>query len=148
MSAANQLIHCVYTSVANKKYDHHEMITLLDLIRTNNKKLNITGMLLYDEGSFFQVLEGPKANVNQLYDRIHRDPRHNKVVKIIEAPITKRSFSEWTMGYSQVTAKELKHIKGLNDFLTDHPSFVTLDESRALTLLNEFKHGRWRTRLE
>jgi len=144
----NQLIHCIYTSVANQQYDHQEMVVLLDLIRTNNKKLNVTGMLLYDDGSFFQVLEGPRAAVTELFEHIHRDPRHSKVSKIIEEAIPERNFAEWTMGYSEVTAKELKKIKGLNDFLTDQPSFITLNKSRAQKLLTEFKQGRWRTRLE
>ena len=30
-----QLVHCIYTSVANEKYDHDEMVYLLDIIRTN-----------------------------------------------------------------------------------------------------------------
>ena len=142
-----ELIHCIYTSVANEKYDHDEMVFLLDIIRTNNKKLNVTGMLLYDDGSFFQVLEGDKAAVNSLFMQIEKDPRHCKVSKLVEEPITTRSFSEWTMGYSNVTAKELSKIKGLNDFFTDNHCFTELDESRAIKLLNEFRDGRWRTRL-
>ena len=142
-----ELIHCIYTSVANEKYDHDEMVYLLDIIRTNNKKLNVTGMLLYDDGSFFQVLEGDKAAVNSLFDTIEKDPRHSKVSKIIEEPIVSRSFSEWTMGYSDVSIKELKQIKALNDFFTENNSFTELDQGRALKLLNEFKNGKWRTRL-
>ena len=142
-----ELIHCIYTSVANEKYDHDEMVYLLDIIRTNNKKLNVTGMLLYDEGSFFQVLEGDKAVVNSLFDIIEKDPRHSKVSKVIEEPIVSRSFSEWTLGYSNVSANELKKIKGLNDFFTDNQCLNELDQGRALKLLNEFKNGKWRTQL-
>ena len=142
-----QLVHCIYTSVANEKYDHDEMVYLLDIIRTNNKKLNVTGMLLYDDGSFFQVLEGDRTAVNALFNRIEKDPRHSKVSKLVEEPITTRSFSEWTMGYSNITTKELSNIKGLNDFFMDNHCFTELDQSRAMKLLNEFKNGRWRTRL-
>ena len=133
--------------MANEKYDHDEMVYLLDIIRTNNKKLNVTGMLLYDDGSFFQVLEGDKAAVNSLFNIIEKYPRHSKVSKIVEEPIVSRSFSEWTMGYSDVSIKELKQIKALNDFFTENNSFTELDQGRALKLLNEFKNGKWRTRL-
>ena len=68
-----ELVHCIYTSVANEKYDHDEMVLLLDIIRANNKKLHVTGMLLYDDGSFFQVLEGDKADVNALFMKIEKD---------------------------------------------------------------------------
>ena len=131
--------------MANEKYDHDEMVYLLDIIRTNNKKLNVTGMLLYDDGSFFQVLEGDKAAVNSLFNIIEKYPRHSKVSKIVEEPIVSRSFSEWTMGYSDVSIKELKQIKALNDFL--QKTTVSLNWIRALKLLNEFKNGKWRTRL-
>ena len=87
-----ELIHCIYTSVANEKYSHDEMVYLLDIIRSNNEKLGIIGMLLHDEDSFFQVLEGDKAAVNKLFNHIEKDPRHSTVSKLIEETMLTRSF--------------------------------------------------------
>jgi hypothetical protein len=37
----------------------------------NNGKLDLTVMLLYQEGNFMQVLEGEDKDVRALYEKIH-----------------------------------------------------------------------------
>ncbi len=142
------LIHCIYSSVEVTTFSHDEMIKLLAKVKEKNAKLNVTGMLLYDEGSFFQVLEGPKKTVTQLFEKISKDKRHDRVTKIIQEPIEDRNFAEWTMGYSGVTREELKKIEGLNDFFYTKKCFTELDEGRAKTLLEAFKKGQWRASLK
>lgn len=146
-SKNTDLIHCVYSSAATVELSNQELNTLLDTARAINSKLNITGMLLYEKRSFFQVLEGPANVVKALYAKIDRDKRHDTVVKIIEEPIDERSFSDWTMGYAGVTGKELKEIEGLNDFFSSQKCYTELDENRAKTLLAAFKSGKWRSTL-
>ena len=63
-------------------------------------------MLLFIEGSFFQILEGAAQTVTRLYDVILNDSRHTRVTQIIREPIASRSFSEWTMGFSQVSLQD------------------------------------------
>ena len=95
------LIHLIYCSAATKPFQDSELVDLLDGARFINDRLGITGMLLYDQGSFFQILEGPPKDVDQLYTEITKDKRHAKVVTIIREPIAKRSFADWTMGFSK-----------------------------------------------
>lgn len=101
-------------------------------------------MLLYHQDSFFQVLEGPPAVVEGLYERICADERHTKIVKLIQEPIESRSFSEWTMGLGQPDRDELGAIPGLNDFFRQGSCLWELEPGRARTLLNAFRDGRWR----
>jgi hypothetical protein len=122
-----------------------ELDELLSKCRINNASLGITGILLFNEGSFFQVLEGEKKAVESLYEKISKDKRHNKATKIIMEPIKERSFEDWTMGYPELTSKELATIPGLNDFFTRGNSYLELGEGRAKALLSAFKEGRWRT---
>jgi adenylate cyclase len=64
----------------------------------NNQKIDVYGVLLYAYGMFFQVLEGRKAKVDELYQRIKKDPRHTDIVCLkAESDITERAFSEWSM---------------------------------------------------
>jgi len=140
----NDLVHCVYSSAGTIEFSHDDIIELLEKARDNNAKLDITGMLLYDNGSFFQVLEGRHDTVTSLLKAIQQDDRHNHVVKIIYENIDNRDFSEWTMGYSDVTKDELRKIEGLNDFFRSNSSYIDLDKGRAKTLLKAFKDGQWR----
>jgi hypothetical protein len=121
---------------------------LLETARRVNAALDISGILLYEDKSFFQVLEGPPKAVKALYEKIGRDKRHYNVIKIIEEPIGTRSFSEWTMGYAGVTRKELQDIEGLNDFFSTQRCYIDLDQNRAKTLLEAFKSGKWRAAIE
>ena len=142
------LIICVYCSASAKgNLSTTELNTLLAECQRNNAKIDVTGMLLYREGSFFQVLEGERTVIEALLDKIASDKRHNHTVKIISEPITNRSFGDWTMGYPDISSEELAQIPGLNDFFTQSKSYLELGESRAKTLLAAFKDGKWQSSL-
>ncbi len=104
-------------------------------------------MLLFREQTFFQILEGDRAVVDALFEKLAIDKRHTRVTKIIVEPIEQRSFAEWTMGYSKITTKELAEIPSLNDFFAKGMSYLELGEGRAKTLLGAFKEGKWRLSL-
>jgi hypothetical protein len=104
-------------------------------------------MLLYTEGSFFQVLEGVPDAVEALYARIELDPRHEQVTRIVTEAIPDKSFAQWTMGFSQVSREELALISGTNDFFGGSSCFLGLDSGRAKKLLSAFREGRWRKTL-
>lgn len=141
------LIHLIYASSATGAFDAAEIDAVLRKSRINNAGLNITGMLLYTDGSFFQVLEGPEAAVDGLFEKISSDPRHGKVVKIIRESIVARAFGEWSMSYSHMTRSALDQVPGLNDFFLRGSCLEALDSGRAKRLLDAFAHGRWRTSL-
>lgn len=141
------LIHCIYSSAEAIEFSPDDIVALLEKARINNAKLGITGMLLYDKGAFFQVLEGEPEAVTALLETIKRDDRHQKFVKLIEESIEERDFSEWTMGYSGVKASDLKRIEGFNDFFGSGKRYIDLDEGRAKALLKGFKDGKWRASL-
>jgi len=104
--------------------------------------------LLYTKGSFFQVLEGEPAVVDATFDRITRDPRHDKITVIIREPIAERSFEDWSMGYAALAQEELRLIVGRNDFFTDGNCYTSLGNGRAKKLLRAFAMGRWRAQLD
>lgn len=137
------LIHCIYSSAATREFTPAELADLLKKAREFNELHDLTGMLLYAEGSFFQVLEGPEEVVAALYENIEKDKRHEQVTKIIVEPIHKRSFAEWTMGFSNVSREDLAKIEGTNDFFSKARCFAELDSGRAKKLLAAFRDGRW-----
>lgn len=127
---------------------HQELTELVSVARKKNSKTGITGMLLYSDKSFFQVLEGEEEQINQLFDLISSDSRHNKVTTIIREKIPAREFGDWTMGFYQTNPEALQDIDGLNDFFGEKTCLADLDRGRAQKLLKAFAQGRWRQSLE
>lgn len=141
------LVHCVYCSAATKDFTAPDLASLLAECREKNSKAELTGMLLFSDGTFFQVLEGDRPVVESLLVRLTKDKRHERVTRIILEPIEERAFAQWTMGYSAISKKELADIPGLNDFFAQGRSYMELGEGRAKTLLSAFKAGAWRLTL-
>jgi len=137
------LIHCIYSSAATGMFAEHEIPQLLEKTRAANAARLISGMLLYIEGSFFQVLEGEPEPVDALYRQISADPRHKHVTLIIREPIAQRSFGEWTMGFAALGRPEAGELLGENDFFTHASCFDELNPGRAKKLLAAFRRGRW-----
>ncbi len=142
-----ELIHRVYASAASRAFEPGQLAELLQTARENNAKLGLTGMLLYAEGSFFQVLEGPADAVDALYAKIERDPRHAQMTMIIKEPISKRHFDAWTMGFYEASRAELAGLSGVSDFFGKDRATVGVDAGRAKKLLAAFRDGRWRQKL-
>jgi hypothetical protein len=137
------LIHVIYASSAGPEFREHEIPELLKQARTANEKRNITGMLLYIGGSFFQLLEGEAATVDSLFATISRDRRHMRVTQVIREPILERDFTGWTMGFSTVDPTEAGKLLGENDFFNQASCVSRLDSGRAKTLLAALGKRRW-----
>lgn len=140
----DKLILLAYTSVATQHMSHDELLHLFDSARLCNQRNGITGMLLYMDDCFFQVLEGQEDMVDSLYDKICQDKRNHHVMKLIREPIIERTFTEWTMSYEHVTREEMATFTGLTDYLDhDHPGFNGMAAGRARKLIESFKNGLW-----
>ncbi len=122
-----------------------QLSALLDKSRTANLHHGITGMLLYNAGSFMQTIEGPEAAIRQLYLNICRDPSHHMVTTLLDEQLTERSFPEWSMGFRDVTGYEPPFISGYTDFLrqSDTCTFKN-DASLAKRLLANFRENGMR----
>lgn len=145
--SSGKLTHLIYTSLASSGFMETELPELLNHSRDNNGKADVTGMLLYTDGSFFQVLEGDEPSLLKLFDIICADARHEKIVKIIHEPIARRAFADWSMGFAEIDPREFSDLDGINDFFQHGRSFVGLQQGRAKKLLSAFVAGRWRARL-
>lgn len=139
------LMHCIYSSRAREDIQDAEVQALLASARRNNAARGITGMLLYIEGSFFQVLEGGADAVDSIYEVIAGDPRHDRVTQIIREPIAQRSFAEWSMGFETVARADAQRLVGENDFFGSAACLEQINPGRARKLLIAFGAGRWRT---
>jgi len=131
----------VYVSAATMAFSHEELVALLASSRKNNSAADVSGMLLYKDGNFMQVLEGKKDTVLALYNKINLDPRHKGVIKLLDGERDMRCFPEWSMGFHDLNNEELKNLPGFTDFLSTRlrPEEFSDNPDRCLTLLLSFK---------
>ena len=102
----------VYVSTAVKLMHENQLFDILHNSRQHNAALNISGILLYSEGTFIQVLEGKDAVIDALYSRIQADQRHKNVVKLLDEPIAEKSFSQWLMGFAVTDSAKTEKLLG------------------------------------
>jgi hypothetical protein len=100
------LMQLIYTSTLTGRDE-----TLLDPIHLSavqhNRKSGVTGMLLYFNGAFMQVLEGERDAVMVTYQRIRNDLRHQNSRVLVEEAISTRHFPTWSMGLCRVGGNDL-----------------------------------------
>ena len=72
---------------------------ILDASRRNNARCGVTGALIFNRGTFGQILEGPEAAVEETFMRIEGDPRHHEVEVLDLKPVGERAFGDWSMGF-------------------------------------------------
>ena len=83
----------IYTSVGIKEFSDSELFELLNQARTNNEMHDITGMLVYKDREFAQILQGDEQKVRRLYENIIKDDRHTNVKLFYESIIQERTFN-------------------------------------------------------
>ncbi len=94
-----KLFQLAYDSRAVHPMSKADLQELLEEARTRNKKLHVTGLLLYKNKRFFQILEGPEVAVRIIFRSILADERHENIRTLLTCPIDDRTFPEWRMGF-------------------------------------------------
>ena len=93
------MLRLIYSSHALREMPVPELENILAVSRARNSLAGITGLLLYRDGIFMQCLEGDEMAVRQTYARIQRDPRHNRLLHLIEERTEERRFPDWAMEF-------------------------------------------------
>jgi len=138
------MIEIVYASAARHSFTTNELTELLAKARKNNQALGVSGLLLYHRGSFLQVLEGEEPAVDALFEKIAKDPRHNRCIVIKRSPIQSRRFADWSMGFVEVSDEVARKLEGFNSFFHRGRIDLSGDAERLTRILGEFRSGQWR----
>jgi Sensors of blue-light using FAD len=130
------MYYLVYSSVATSGLSEEDLRDILQTSHLQNVDLDLTGMLLYCNGKFLQVLEGKKEDVHNLFYKINRDTRHKDLSVLLEGTIAVRNFKNWSMGFKSLdiaTAKEISGFEDIDQFFKQssvsdksHPALIFL----------------------
>jgi class 3 adenylate cyclase len=134
----------IYISHATQDINSEEIQTLGEISAKNNQRNEITGVLLFIQGIFFQILEGKPQNIDQVYGKILKDPRHTEILCLkTETHVKTRMFPEWSMrvinleqDYNNVL---FYPIKTLLHTLTE--SFTILERYTPQSVINQLNKG-------
>ncbi|OKS84869.1 BLUF domain-containing protein [Mucilaginibacter polytrichastri] len=126
--------YLIYMSSATELMNNEQLFELLTVSRKNNTDRNLTGMLLYGEGAFVQVLEGEADILDATYETIKADKRHKNIIQIISGNMEKRNFQNWSMGFKSVDKKMVKEFEDFIDVRNNglliedqtHPAVIVL----------------------
>lgn len=104
----------------------------------NNTAHTLSGMLLYSNGRFLQVLEGERKDVHHTFGYIKQDPRHDHVTLVSEKEIAEKSFSHWNMGFKHLHKEELLAFPEYAAYLDSSFENIKGNPGTALAMLKAF----------
>ncbi|MBT9395356.1 BLUF domain-containing protein [Hymenobacter sp. NST-14] len=105
------LHHLIYMSREAQPLQEPELKHLLVQAQQANAAQGITGVLIYGDQQFMQIIEGEEASLARLYAKLLNDPRHTSVVKLADKQISQRSFASWSMAFQVASPEEFRKLR-------------------------------------
>ncbi len=122
----------IYTSLARREMNDQDLTELLIQSRDKNRRLNITGILVYHNREFMQLLEGTHQAIFDLYETIIKDERHKRVLLHWDGEIDKRNFTEWSMAFLNTKNIDTTSLGAYSHFLQDGVSALHLKGDKSM----------------
>lgn len=134
------LSQLVYVSNRKPSCTQEEIDKILASCKKNNPALNITGILLYSDTKFIQLVEGDAKVIMQLYDKIKLDSRHSNTMMISYGPIKDKAFPSWHMGTKKLTTDTIEFTTDItSDDKVIFDKILTGKEENGQRVLNLLK---------
>ena len=134
MPKPKDLVELSYLSEAVSDMSFLGLMRLLESARVFNQKNGITGILLYDNQQFGQIIEGERASVMKAWKRIQEDKRHHRVELLEIREITERSFPDWLLRFY-----------GGETLTRDYPALAEMVggmDKHSLALMNKMRESQ------
>lgn len=128
------LVRLTYASRASHSVSAELIREVLDSSQRNNPGKGLTGILCCNANTFLQALEGPRSEVNALYNRLADDNRHKDLTILDYEEISMRRYSSCSMGWAG--AKQANRELFLKYSASDHfdPFSMSAEQISGLLL--------------
>ncbi len=102
-----------YISKSSLELKEKDIEEIFSYTQLHNNKKGIKGILLYEFGNFFQVLEGNKQVIEDLYhNKISTDTRHTDIQTLINYDIKDPIFKEYNSNFNIIkTSAQLESVR-------------------------------------
>lgn len=126
----------IYSSIESYHLSYELMEDIAFKASIYNKTKNITGLLVYINGSIIQLLEGEKEDVLALFeDRISKDNRHKDIKIMMNGDSDARTFPEWNMGFKKIDNDHYSSYLQYNDYLEEIDPKILFSQNQPFNLL-------------
>ena len=121
-----------YVSRAAENLSEDEIKEIFEKTKQKNNLKAIYGILLYGMNDFFQVLEGDKDVIEDLYENIIlKDTRHTNIFEVIRKETKSPVFSNYSSSFNIV--KNTQELEQIKDYLkTIDPTNTTSNKLKRL----------------
>jgi len=114
--SSDELVHLAYVSTQTGEMSARDLLELLTTARQVNTERHLTGLLLHKNRSYFQVLEGSRAEVDRTFAAIEQDGRHHGVEVLFDESLDEREFEDWRMGFMDLDGVDASLLAGYSAF--------------------------------
>ncbi len=132
-----RLLRIKYVSRFSRDLSTEAIDALVAHAREKNARLGITGILVSTGGLFYQIIEGPNAEVSSLFETINGDARHTDVLALDRTATTSRIFPDWSMRQLTLGPSVQDRLEPLRELL---PTILEL-RMRSDRLTNTLERG-------
>ena len=98
------LTSVTYTSLARLDLQTEDLEDIHRAAREQNALDGITGLLVFNGTHFLQIIEGSESAIDELIERLRKDPRHTGFEIRDRRKVETRSFPDWSMELVRVKA--------------------------------------------
>jgi hypothetical protein len=139
-------MHLIYVSSATEPLSDADIDQILDTSRANNREVRVTGLLLFKDDCFLQVLEGEDDAIVDTFDRIKSDRRHRAIDILRYEHIPRRSFGRWHMAFANHDTLAREATDTFEAFIDEHfdEAHLELAGSKVYDLVLAFKNDLWK----
>jgi len=103
----HRLVYCSSNKILGSREQIRAQIEqILAVSRKNNRRVQLTGALMFSSGCFGQVLEGHQDAIEATFERIQQDHRHGNVTVLDFAEVEGRVFGDWAMAHVGAAASQ------------------------------------------
>ena len=139
-----------YISSEKIALEENDLLEMLFEYRKKYEEHSITGILLYFEGHFVELIEGDKEIIRSAFRKTNADKRHKAVFKITESEAEERKFSSWSMAFPSLNRSKLGKVYSYKPFEIDTVlgEFEENDNHPGIVLLRSFMKQSKRKQLQ
>ena len=120
------LVAKTYLSQSKLDWTDEAIDQLLERSKQNNTTKGITGVMIYANSYFMQLIEGPQSAVDEPYSVIDADPGHDILSLLRKQEIESRQFSDWAMKYRDTADLGERALMTIHAANQDNESFPVI----------------------
>lgn len=111
----------IFTSDATVEVTDQLLLDILLKADKNNRAKGISGLLLYSQNRFIQLIEArQKQTVEAQFAKISKDARHTHVEVLLRQESNELQMAAWAMGFSMIGKED--------PAIMEHSFYIHMDE--------------------